>query len=330
MSLARRLLSICQSSVKSELDVIYVEDDTVERVAQAFHGVGAKLSKDRVRQLVRGHRSENGVNISAVKDIVGAKNIHMSEEEWAFIIAELARVATPVVAPAPPLSVPVPAPSVPAPRLSMPGPQCNEVSSPLGPSPECSSAANSSSSDALIRSNRRLVAQNRSMRIRYRIGLKSLRRKIQQKDSKIKKQSLVITKLKGDLATFQFHRGSKKRYFTNRGGLTLAVRRCISGSGSAGIGMALGMDISGKSIRTWEVISFVLVFLVVESLRTILTRHGYQASIKSRSGVCVDGQRVSKGCAKGGQVSRACSKGTYVRKHSLCEWFGFNLVFVLG
>ena len=33
------------------------------------------------------------------------------------------------------------------------------------------------------------------------------------------KQQLVIKKLKGDLATFQFHRGSARRYFTNRGGL---------------------------------------------------------------------------------------------------------------
>ena len=55
------------------------------------------------------------------------------------------------------------------------------------------------------------------------------------------------------IAAQNLHRGKRGRYLSARGGLTLACRKSVSGCGAGGIGLVLGLDTSGRTIRDWEV-----------------------------------------------------------------------------
>ena len=69
----------------------------------------------------------------------------------------------------------------------------------------------------------------------------------------IAKRNEVIKKLKLKLLEQQFKKGAKKRYFSDSGGLTLAVRWSIGKVGSHAIGMVMGFDVHGSTVRRWEI-----------------------------------------------------------------------------
>jgi len=82
---------------------------------------------------------------------------------------------------------------------------------------------------------------------------KKLTRQLRVKTVQLKRQNEEVVKLRETLRDLDFKKGAKRRYFSTKGGLTLAARRCLSNVGSIGVGMMLGCDIHGKSVRSWEV-----------------------------------------------------------------------------
>ena len=82
---------------------------------------------------------------------------------------------------------------------------------------------------------------------------KILQRKVQRRNISVEKQRALVKQLHSKLLEHLFKKEKSSRYSSITGGLTLACRRCISNVGSNGVGLLLGFDCSGQSIRNWEV-----------------------------------------------------------------------------
>ena len=69
----------------------------------------------------------------------------------------------------------------------------------------------------------------------------------------VKKDKETVAVLRRDALGNTFKRGKKRRYLSVQGGLSLAARRSLSRAGPQAIGMVLGLDLSGRCIRSWEI-----------------------------------------------------------------------------
>ena len=48
-------------------------------------------------------------------------------------------------------------------------------------------------------------------------------------------------------------KGSGQRYFSLKGGMTLALKRCLSNGSTYTLGITMGLDVSPPTIRRWEI-----------------------------------------------------------------------------
>jgi hypothetical protein len=78
-------------------------------------------------------------------------------------------------------------------------------------------------------------------------------KKISRLEVLVAKQSQQIRDLKIALNNTNLKRGKHNRYFSDKGGLTLAIRSAISHTGSQGVGMMMGLDVHGVTVRRWKV-----------------------------------------------------------------------------
>jgi hypothetical protein len=85
------------------------------------------------------------------------------------------------------------------------------------------------------------------------------------------KRDLVVGKLQKKIDETNLKRGPKRRYFSAQGGISLAIRRSMSGVGAATAGLLLGVDFDGKTLRRWEVCILKLVLF-------LFTRFGSRVS----------------------------------------------------
>ena len=102
----------------------------------------------------------------------------------------------------------------------------------------------------------RLLRINRSLRNRCMSTqkvLKHYKQKSQRLQSLLRRERANSAKLHQQLQEHRFHRGRKNFRLSIRGGMLLAVRRTLSNVGSQGVGLMMGLDIHGQTVRSWEV-----------------------------------------------------------------------------
>ena len=86
-----------------------------------------------------------------------------------------------------------------------------------------------------------------------RARVKILGQRLKRRDGEIiKKLQRDKRALQHQFVDHQCKKVRKERYLSVRGGLLLACRRTVANSSSQGVGILLGVGISGKAIRTWE------------------------------------------------------------------------------
>jgi hypothetical protein len=89
------------------------------------------------------------------------------------------------------------------------------------------------------------------------IIIRTLRRRLAASQKRQKhtsdKHLARIALLSAEASRLVQKRGPAKRYFTIGGGYSLALRRAVSNTASFTLGLTLGVDLSGQSVRNWEV-----------------------------------------------------------------------------
>jgi hypothetical protein len=89
------------------------------------------------------------------------------------------------------------------------------------------------------------------------IIIRTLRRRLAATQKRQKhtsdKHLARIALLSAEASRLVQKRGPAKRYFTIGGGYSLALRRAVSNTASFTLGLTLGVDLSGQSVRNWEV-----------------------------------------------------------------------------
>ena len=85
-----------------------------------------------------------------------------------------------------------------------------------------------------------------------RLLAKTHKRKLGKSARALAAEKRVTKKLRAKLQEQRFHRGTKNHKLSIRGGMQLAARRALTNVGSQGIGLVLGIDVAGKTVRAWE------------------------------------------------------------------------------
>lgn len=69
--------------------------------------------------------------------------------------------------------------------------------------------------------------------------------------------ALALRTTGGNPAPVIYKRGKQGRYFTMKGGMTLALKQCISNAASYSVGLVAGIDCGDKAVRTYQEIRFI-------------------------------------------------------------------------
>ena len=86
------------------------------------------------------------------------------------------------------------------------------------------------------------------------------RQKLRRANNQIAKRDQRIAKLEEELAsmrkTHYFKRGQQGRYLSSQGGFQMALRQAASLTACNSVGLAAGVDTSGKTIKSWQVLVY--------------------------------------------------------------------------
>lgn len=78
------------------------------------------------------------------------------------------------------------------------------------------------------------------------------KREVRVRKAHRKQLTKVTTELQELKKQFILKRGRRLRFFSNRGGLQLALRTSMSNSATVSVGLIAGLDVSGTAARTWQ------------------------------------------------------------------------------
>ena len=96
----------------------------------------------------------------------------------------------------------------------------------------------------------RLRLANQTLKRKY-IEQKVANHGMQRKMRRLTAKAVKKEKTTEAMALVQ-KKGRAKRYFDFRSGMLLAAKRCMSNTASYSLGLALGIDVSGQTVRSWE------------------------------------------------------------------------------
>ena len=75
------------------------------------------------------------------------------------------------------------------------------------------------------------------------------RKKKERRDANMSRKFAAMEATMGSLC---LKKGKANRYFSLRGGMWLAAKRCMSNTSSYSLGLVLSTDMSGQTVRKWE------------------------------------------------------------------------------